>query len=143
MSDEPLEEIIFFNLERTIRRAKEYTKEVFQSHGFEVTIDQWVVIKRLSEVEQITQIDLANSTFKDPASITRIVDILVKKEYLERRKVEGDRRSYHLVLTSKGSDLVRRMTPIVQEIRKKGLSGISLSNVKNAITVLRKMNANF
>ena len=85
IDDIQLSDVIYFLTERMMRQAKEVTKVHFKENGFGVTLDQWLVLKRISEVPGIAQIDIANSTFKDPAAVTRILDILERKALVERQ----------------------------------------------------------
>ena len=127
---ERLEEVIYFFIERTLKRLKQYSMMEFQKHGFELTIDQWIVLKRIGEYEGINQIDLAESTYKDPASITRILDALIKKGLVEKRTNENDRRRFDLLLTQAGKDLHDEMIEVVVELRKVGIEGMSQEEIK-------------
>ena len=79
INDKKLEEVVYFLAERMMRRAKEYSKKQFKKEKIDLTIDQWVVLKRISEDVGISQVEIATTTYKDPAAVTRILDILVKK----------------------------------------------------------------
>ena len=59
---------------------------------YELTLEQWVVLSTLAEQENINQKMLSLKIEKDPASLLRILDILEKKGFIERRQVQGDRR---------------------------------------------------
>lgn len=136
MEDIPLVDVIFFLMERTMRSAKEVTRKVFKEHQFDVTVDQWVMLKRISEKDGISQIDLANSTFKDPAAVTRMLDLLSRKGLVERRPKPDDRRVYEVYFTNTGRDLVEEMTPIVKGMRAgafKDLSEEEMDTLKNSI----------
>ena len=61
----------------------------------------------------INQIDLAESVYKDPASITRILDLLIKKDYVRKRVNEADRRRYDLILTKTGQQVHNDMIEVV------------------------------
>lgn len=134
-----LDEIIYFLSERMMRRAREYSKAAFAAQGFDISIDQWVILKRISEDEGISQVDLANATYKDPASVTRILDILEKKAWAERRVDENSRRAYKIYLTTEGSQLVAQMLPLVQSIRSKGIENLTAKEIATTKNVLRKM----
>ena len=40
-----------FLLDRTARKVKQYAQQQFKSGDFDVTVDQWLVLKNLSEKE--------------------------------------------------------------------------------------------
>jgi MarR family transcriptional regulator, organic hydroperoxide resistance regulator len=137
-----LDEVIYFLSERMMRRAREYSKLVFAEQGFDISIDQWVILKRISEEEGISQVDLANATYKDPASVTRILDILGNKGWAERQADENSRRAYKIFLTTDGRNLVEKMLPIVQSIREKGIENLTAKEIETTKKVLRKMYGN-
>ncbi|WP_020526339.1 MarR family winged helix-turn-helix transcriptional regulator [Flexithrix dorotheae] len=129
--DKELHEVLYFRIERTMRRLKEYTRQVLKENKYGITIDQWIILKRISEDDNgISQTDVSNSTFKDPAAITRIIDHLCKKQLVERLPVENDRRAHRLVLTPLGKDLVIEMTPLIQAIRAKGIKDLKEDEVE-------------
>lgn len=141
-AEENLDEVIYFLSERMMRRAREYSKSEFAKQGFDISIDQWVILKRIWEEQGISQVDLANATYKDPASVTRILDILEKKGFSERRVDENSRRAYKIFLTTEGVKLFDKMLPLVQAIRAKGIENLNEEEIQITKSVLRKMYSN-
>jgi len=138
-----LNEVYIFQLEKTLRAIKLYKKQVMKGTGLDITSDQWVLIKRISEVPGINQKDLASSTFKDPASVKRTLDLLEKMGFVERSVVDSDRREHALHLTGEGDSLVHRMLPIAIDIRAKGVRGVSQEEMDQLSTILQKIQKNF
>lgn len=124
MKEESLDANVYFLMERVIRRTKIVSRQRFQQLGVSITIDQWMVLKCIAEKEQLTQKAIANLTFKEPAAVTRILDILSKQNYVKRLPVAGDRRKYHLQLTEDGQSLYDDLIPHIVEIRAKGIDGL-------------------
>ena len=141
--DKKLEDVVYYLIDRAMREAHQYTKQVLKEQKFGVTKDQWILIKRISEEEGISQIDLATSTFKEPAAVTRMIDLLEKKNLVERRADFADRRAYKIHLTQEGVTLVRRMTPHIQAIRHKGLAGLSEEEIDRLKRTMEKIYQNF
>jgi len=108
-----------FLLDRTARRVKQYAQNKFKIGNFDVTVDQWLILKNLDENERLSQTELANLVFKDHPTLTRIIDILCKKGYIERMPHPNDRRSFHLLLTKDGEQKVKELKPQVSLIREK------------------------
>ena len=67
----------------------------------------------------LSQTELANLVFKDHPTLTRIIDILCKKGYIERVPHPSDRRSFQLLLTQEGAQKVKELKPQVAVIREK------------------------
>lgn len=143
MQDKPLNAVLFFHIERMMKAVKEHTLKEFREHKFPVTKDQWVILKRVADEDGSNQKEIANSTFKDPAALTRILDILTKKGFVRRQASSEDRRTFEIFLTVDGKRLVNKMTPVVQQIREKALQGVSVKEEGMMRNILIKMYQNF
>lgn len=114
-----------FLLDRTARKVKQYAQQQFKTGEFDVTVDQWLVLKNLSENELLSQTELANLVFKDNPTLTRIIDLLCKKNYVERVPHPQDRRSFQLHLTESGISKVSELRPKILEIREKAWENLT------------------
>ena len=139
--DKPIEEVYFFWLDKTMKAWKKASNQLFKDLGLKITSDQWIILKRLSERPGLTQRELAHSISKDPASVTRILDLL-EKEQLVARAV-ADRRSFTIHLTSSGELLVKKILPEAVRYRKKGIEGVTEEEMKVFRKVLDKIRENF
>ena len=142
MGEDDPEEVIFSLIEHMMKKVRENILAQFKKHQFPVTRDQWIIIKQLSEMNGTTQKELAAYTLKDPAALTRILDLLEKKGLVQRRSNHKDRRTFKIYLTVEGSRLVNKMTPVVQEIKKMALNGISKKDIAVMENSLKKMHSN-
>lgn len=138
-----LDEVYIYLLQRTTRQFKKYSQAVLKGNDIDVTGDQWVIIKRISEQEGISQREVANLTYKDPASVTRILDLLEKKELVVRQAILSNRRTYALFLTKKGKELVEKVLPLAVDMRSKGLKGIKADDIAVFHKVLNLIYKNF
>ncbi|WNJ17676.1 MarR family winged helix-turn-helix transcriptional regulator [Pontibacter sp. G13] len=137
-----LEEAVYFQIDRTIRRVRQYSQQQFQRYNFDLTIDQWIIFKQVGEGDGVSLVSIADNTFKDPASVTRIVDALQKKGLVEKRMNPNDRRKFDVYLTEEGSTVLTSMIPRVVDIRAKGLSGIPEEELNAMSKVLSKIYEN-
>ncbi|MCH7403438.1 MarR family winged helix-turn-helix transcriptional regulator [Belliella kenyensis] len=114
-----------FLLDRTARKVKQYAQQKFNQGDFDVTVDQWLVLKNLSENVLVSQTELAQLVFKDHPTLTRIIDILCKKGYVERVPHPQDRRSFQLHLTNEGVEKVKALKPQITKIREKAWENLN------------------
>jgi DNA-binding MarR family transcriptional regulator len=114
-----------FLLDRTARRVKQYAQQRFNELGFNITVDQWLVLKHLSENQETKQNELAELLFKDNPTLTRIIDLLCDKGLTERKMNPSDRRSFMVKLTKEGAKKVEQLKPKVKDIRLKAWDGLS------------------
>lgn len=87
----------------------------------------------------LTQKDLSHKLLVDKSNITGLIDRLQRQKLIQRIPVEGDRRSYHIVLTKAGEKLITRIdqqyTAKVAEI----MSSLSERDCTDIIRLMRKM----
>lgn len=140
-ADKKLEEVYFYWMERAMKAQRKAKNKLFRDLGINITSDQWIILKRLSEEEGQTQRELAKSITKDPASMTRILDLLEREKLIERRS--ADRRSYTIHLTAEGGKLVQRVIPEAVKYRKMGIEGVSEEEMKVFRKVLETIYRNF
>ncbi|GAB3648907.1 MarR family transcriptional regulator [Echinicola sediminis] len=131
-----------FLLDRTARRVKQYAQQKFKNGDFDVTVDQWLVLKQLSENEDISQTELAAMVFKDQPTLTRIIDILCKKGYVERGPHPEDRRSLQLLLTADGLEKVEELKPKVSSIREKAWENLGQKDFEEFKRILNTIYSN-
>lgn len=122
--NQKLEDVLFYLIEKTNKVIRRYSQVRFSEAGLELTVDQWLVLKKISDSERITQIELANAIFKDRASITRILDLLLTKK-LVTKEAGADRRAYELTLTTAGEKFMEQAFMIVKNVRKKGIESLT------------------
>ncbi|TAE28581.1 MAG: MarR family transcriptional regulator [Candidatus Kapaibacterium sp.] len=136
-----LEELVFYNLENTIKTYRQFAQKQITSSGFDITIDQWLILKTIQENDNLAQQTIAEKVFKDVASITRIIEILVKKGYISRSFHNDDRRRFALAITKEGEKIIDKVLPIIEQNRAQALTSLSEKDVKTLqklLTILTK-----
>ncbi|MGB3235226.1 MAG: MarR family transcriptional regulator [Ferruginibacter sp.] len=122
---ENINAVLFYTLEKSIKVYRKYAQTQIANAGFDITIDQWLVLKSLQENSHLSQNEIADLVFKDMASITRIIELLVKKELVERHINNSERRKFELKITKNGKKMIELISPIVKNNRKQALKGIT------------------
>ncbi len=67
-----------------------------------LTPTTWTVLMALVEEDLLSQTDLARRTLLDGATVTRALDLLAAKNYIERHRDDVDRRVQIVALTDTG-----------------------------------------
>ena len=129
-------------LDRTARRVKQYAQQRFSSENFNITVDQWLILKNLDNDRYLKQTELAELTGKDTPTLTRIVDLLCKKGLTERLIHKTDRRSFTVHLTKSGGQLLSELSPKVDVIRMKAWDGLSEADYEDLKRILNKIYQN-
>ena len=101
----PTKEPLGFVIYRTALALKSALQRFFKEHGFEITVEQWAIIRHLWEEDGLSQREIAEKTSKDKPNITRMVDALEQKRLVFRQPDPRDRRKYCIYLTKEGKHL--------------------------------------
>jgi DNA-binding MarR family transcriptional regulator len=104
---------------------RKFAQNQILKEGYDITIDQWLVLKTLQENKPLSQNQISELVFKDFASITRIIELLVQKKYVQRKINITDRRKFELEITKKGIKIIEDIYPIVTQNRKQALTGLT------------------
>ena len=139
---EKLNSIIFYNIDKAIRAYRNYAQRQLKAHGFTITIDQWLIIKAILENPGITQNEIGDLVFKDNASVTRIIDLMVKSDYITRQVHPDDRRKTNLNVTDSGKEVIRKVQNIVEKNRKTALNGVTRDELEVMYSALLKISEN-
>lgn len=137
-----IENVILFQIDKTSRTSKLYSQREFDRLGMGVTVEQWILLKIIEENDGLTQKELADKSLRDPASITRTLDLLSKKGFVERNAVVNNRRQYSIALQKEGKDFIRKYLPVISSHRAKSIEGISDSELKMLAQLLAKIQTN-
>lgn len=128
------EETVFYLLDKSIRLYRQMSQRRLTSEGLNITIDQWLILNTLKNNPEATQNEIAEAVFKDTASLTRIIDLLVKKKYLSRKSSGTDRRRFELKITDEGEKLLEEVVKVISVNRRTALKG--LAEKENELKVL-------
>jgi DNA-binding MarR family transcriptional regulator len=101
-----------------------------------ITNEQWLVLKVIDATPEMTQTEIAEKSQKDKTNITRIIDLLEKNGYVDRRRDERDRRMYRICATEGGKNVLSSVKPITQKTEEICTQSISPSKVKEIIMSL-------
>jgi MarR family transcriptional regulator for hemolysin len=127
---EKLQDITFYNMDKAIRTYRIYAQKKLRESGYKITIDQWIVIKAILENPGISQQELGEIAFKDNASVTRIIVLLVKSGYLNREIHTEDRRKTNLTVTEEGKRIIDNVQNLVLQNRQTALKGIKMEELE-------------
>lgn len=134
----------FFKIDTTIKKIRQQIQKKFDTLKIDLTVDQWVLLDHIYRYESkgISQNELAEMTVKDAPTVTRIIDLLVKKGLSERNMAENDRRKFIITLTEAGKNKFDEAYPIVAEVRKKGWGDLNDEDYKTFVRILDSIYSN-
>ncbi|MEO5643805.1 MAG: MarR family transcriptional regulator [Bacteroidia bacterium] len=130
---------LVYLLERTQRQAKQLLQREFDSDKLNISVDQWIVLARIAERPGQNHKQLADSTAKDPASITRILALLLQQKFVKKTPDKKDKRSLLVDITPSGKIILTGCEKKTESFRKtagKGLSQEDLNQLKKLLDML-------
>lgn len=108
----------------------------FKEKGYNITPDQWGILNTLWRKDGKTQSEISKNISKDTSSVTRMLDLLEKENFIERCRSKDDRRSYQIFLTPKGKKVKNKLISIVDEAHEMSLNGLSEEKRKLLVDML-------
>ena len=107
-----------------------------------LTIGQPKVLDYLKEHDGSNQKEIARACFLESGSLTSILNRMEEKGLVERRMLNGNRRSFHVFLTENGKKNQELVEEMFAEIEKDALDGISSEEFETFMEVYRKIYGN-
>ena len=107
-----------------------------------ITHPQFVVLTScnylLYQKKNVTQALLSQITEIDKVTLSQIITLLEKKEFLKREKNEGDQRANSIILTKQGEEMVRQALPKVEKVDEEffEILGKDKEHFRNSIRTL-------
>ncbi|MFD2586005.1 MarR family winged helix-turn-helix transcriptional regulator [Croceitalea marina] len=137
-----IEDVILFQIDWTSKVSKQYSQSEFDRLCLGITVEQWIILKIVSESTAVSQRELANKSHRDPASITRTLDILEKKGLLIREAIPDNRRAYNIGLTKKGEKFIKNNMELINIHRANSIKGLSKEEIGTLSEILGKIRKN-
>lgn len=133
---------VFYTVERAIKEYRKFAQNNIYSEGIDITVDQALILFFLEKHPELSQKEIAILVFKDEASVTRMINLMVNKGYLKRSINEVNRRRFKLKISNIGMKILSDLAPIIKKNRKKALQGITEEELIQMETTLIKIIAN-
>ena len=114
----------------------------FRNAGLEITIEQWSVLYHLWKEDGLSQQELGNRTFRDKASITRLIDNIEKLGLVERIASKEDRRVNLVYLTDPAKPLQEATYELANQTMNEALQGITKEEIEIVKNVFQRVYEN-
>ncbi len=132
-------QIIFHTIEKSIKEYRRFSQRNLNISNADITVDQALLLFFLNNHSDFSQNKIGALMFKDNASVTRMIDLLIKKNYLKRHINELDRRKFNLKLTAVGQKTLNDFIPVISSNRNIALKGITKNELGQLNNILTKI----
>ena len=141
--DRVIDSSIAYLVGRTSRAIIKRLTKKFSDAGFDVSYEQWSILVHLYRRDGQTQQELSNIAVKDKAAITRLLNVLEKKNIVLRIPDRIDKRSKLVYLTNKAKELQKDLISLVEEILKEAEQDVRHEEMEQCRATLNKIFLNF
>jgi DNA-binding MarR family transcriptional regulator len=100
---------------RSMKVIDYFIMDRFAQNGIELTKVQWLLLKRLKELNGEIQHNLAFLTNRDKASLTRLLTTMEKKNLVARIPSDTDHRANKIFITAKWRENFEESEPVFQK----------------------------
>lgn len=132
-------ETIFYQIEKAIKQYRTMAQGNLNQLGYKITINQILLMIQIDQKPDTSQVELAELLFKDVASITRMIELLVKENFVFREENKDDRRKKYLKISEKGKRVLELAIPIISKNREIAQKNISEEEKEALIKLLNKI----
>ena len=134
--DETLHYLIMANQMLVQKALMEEVKETG------LTIGQPKILDYLKDHDGSNQKEIAKACFLEAGSLTTILNKMEEKGLIERRILNGNRRSFHIFMTEEGKRKQQLVEKVFEKVEKKALKNISEEEFQKFMAVYGKIYSN-
>jgi DNA-binding MarR family transcriptional regulator len=129
---------IGYLLKRAHSLLTDLTEPVLERQGFSHV--QYVILMLLRDDIALNPTDICRLYRHDSGALTRVIDQLAERGFVERLRRDQDRRKVELQLTASGRQVIDALLPSVVATRNLALAEFSVAEVAELTRLLTKLN---
>jgi homoprotocatechuate degradation regulator HpaR len=125
----------------SLLRAREAMMRHFRTTlgEFNITEQQWRVLRALTSLDEVEISQLAQITFLLPSSLSRILRDLEQRSLIARRQAPEDRRCTLVSIAPDGTALIERAAPEMEQIYGRITRALGADNLAALQRLLREL----
>ena len=110
--------------------------------GEGLTLGQPKVLDYLADHNGASQKEIAEGCHIEPASLTSLLNRMEEQQMIQRRMLNGNRRTLHVFLTPHGQQLLGIVQEAFAELEERALTGLSPQQREDFLRALQLINQN-
>ena len=130
------------HIDRTGRKGHTLLARMFIKNKVDLTPYQWTILNLVYKDEGKSQAEIAEKSLRNTASVSRILNVMIKKNLIIREVNTTDKREYHIKSTKLGKLTWKKATIVVKEYRKMGWKGLDDKDYHHFRRILKKLSKN-
>jgi DNA-binding MarR family transcriptional regulator len=133
--------VIGFVVSQAGYRLARALEDVIASIGSDVRPREFAILNRLHQHGELTQVQLAELTYKDGPAITRMLDRLIARKLVKKVVDPTDRRAFVVSLTPRGTAIRDAIVPLMAGRLQSACGGVPQEHLKITVAALRQISA--
>lgn len=124
------------------RAERGYTKllnRAFIKAGYDLSREQYELLRVLWVEDLVNQQTISLRLQKDKYNVTKLLNTLTKRGFVERKMCQEDKRNNFVVLTDKGVQVQQTLNKIEEQIHLDLTFAIASEEIKSGVWVLKKL----
>ncbi len=120
---------------------KQFLQSKLRENNIDLTFEMMQILYCLWNKDGVNQQEIANATAKDKASVTYVLDNLVKRNLVYRQEGE-DRRNKIIFLTPEGKMIRKKVQPWIKALNNTAKNEVAQEKLEELIHVMAKIRKN-
>ena len=119
-----------------------YTKTLnreFLKAGFDLSREQYELLQVLWAEDHVNQQTISKRLQKDKYNVTKLLNTLTKRGFVQRKMCQEDKRNNFVVLAEKGIEAKKVLTNIEEQVHADLTFTIAPQEIKSCVWVLKKL----
>ncbi len=119
-----------------------YTKilnRAFLKAGYDLSREQYELLQVLWTEDHVNQQTISKRLQKDKYNVTKLLNTLTKRGFVQRKMCQEDKRNNFVVLTEKGMEAQKALTRIEEQVHGDLTFTIAPQEIKSCEWVLKKL----
>ena len=124
-----------------LHRVHQRATELFQEKmaGINLTARQYVVLVTAAQHDGASQQDIIDATGIDRSTISQIMQTMLRKGLIKRKRTKEDARAYAITVTEHGRDILKASETIVTGVDEALIGALPATRAKTFIENLRSI----
>ena len=133
--------VIGFVVSQAGYRLSQALARAIASLGSDLKPREFAILNRLHERGELTQIQVAELTYKDKPAITRMLDRLIARGLVRKEPSLADGRAMVVSLTPAGKAMRNAIVPLTVQFLETACAGVSADDLATTVATLKRISA--
>lgn len=133
------EKKLYLSLGKSTKLLRERLNALLESADSNISFDQWLIVDLIGMQAGINQKTIVKVLYKEPASVSRMVNKLISKKLIVRSINPLDKKAYQLFLSNNGKTLFEKIKPAIDKEFKEIFTNIYERELNLVLNILDRL----